>query len=216
MTPPFIRSTRAAAGSGAIALTMCLAACLSGCFSVPASRSYLLRPASQVPMVATSNPGLPVLALEPVRVPDYLDTTELVLRDGEHRIKDSRSGHWGERLSSGVSEFLQGDLARRLPGEWVISARDGGDSARNLNVHIERFDVWADGHCVLVASWTLRDPARDKTAAPERAVVELPTTAPLALDDARVVAAMDDTLDILAGRIAASIEADRGPPASAP
>jgi uncharacterized lipoprotein YmbA len=205
MTPQCIRS--------AAALTACVAICLAGCFSAPASHTYLLRPASEIPPVATANPALPVLAFQPVRVPDYLDTTDLVLRDGDHRIKASRSGHWGERLSSGVSEFLEGDLARRLPGEWLIVARDGGDAPRKLSIHIERFDVWPDGHCVLVASWTLRDPSRGKNAAPERAVVELPAASGLAIDDSRLVAAMDDALDTLAVRIAASIEADRGPPA---
>lgn len=214
---PSVRSPHTAAGAaavGAMAIVGCLTAALAGCFSVAASRTYLLRPASQVPIASTSNPSLPVLALESVRVPDYLDTTDLLLRDGEYRIKSSRTGHWGERLSSGVSEFLQAALARRMPGESLISARDGGDSTRKLSVRIERFDVWPDGHGVLVASWTIRYPSRVMTATPERAVVEFPTTASPVTGDDGVVAAMDDSLDVLAGRIAVSIEADRGSPES--
>jgi len=182
------------------------AAILVGCFSVSGSRTYLLRPASEVALPSQHNAGLAVLAVAPVRVPDYLDSTDLVLRQGDHRLEASRTAHWGERLSSGVTEVLQAELARRLPDQWVTSSRDSGVAARKLDVRIERFDVWPDGRCVLVAGWTVRDPAHHRNAVGESATVEHPPGGSPTIGDARLVAAMDEALETLAERIAASLE----------
>jgi uncharacterized lipoprotein YmbA len=98
-----------------------------------------------------------------VLVPDYLDTTDILLRDGRNEIKVDPTGRWGERLSDGLTQALAADLAARLPRESVVL--DASDRAgRRLLVSVQALDLWPDGHCVMAADWSLVEPGA-KTAA---------------------------------------------------
>ena len=72
---------------------------LTCCGSDPVSRTYVLSPPVDPVARAVSEAGRPVLEVRRVSVPDYLDTTDIVSRDGRNELKVSSTGHWGERLS---------------------------------------------------------------------------------------------------------------------
>ncbi len=136
-------------------VVIALLSLLAGCASHPSRNIYVLNSASDS---ATSTAGAataPVIHLERVLVPDYLDTTEILLRVGQHELQESRTGRWGERLSVGITHALRADLADRLPEDSVSLGRSSDRSARQIRVMVETFDVWADGHCVLKANWSL-------------------------------------------------------------
>jgi uncharacterized lipoprotein YmbA len=103
------------------------------------------------------------LGVRRVLVPDYLDTTDILLRDGRNEIKVDTTGRWGERLSKGLTQALAADLAVRLPRDSVVLDASG-IAPRQLLINVEAMDVWPDGHCVIAADWSIVD-RRAKSAA---------------------------------------------------
>jgi uncharacterized protein len=132
-----------------------LLALFAGCASHPSRNIYVLNRASNSAVSTAGAAAAPVLHLERVLVPDYLDTTDILLRVGQHELQVSHTGRWGERLSVGITHALRADLAERLPKETVLLGRTADRSARQMRVMVDAFDVWADGHCVLQANWSL-------------------------------------------------------------
>ena len=133
-----------------------LIAILTGCISHGERRHiYALDAALDPPAHPEAATQGPELQLERVLVPDYLDTTDLVLRAGAHELRESPTSRFGERLSLSITHALRSELSARLPDETVALARPGDRSARRILVNVDAFDVWASGRCVLVANWTI-------------------------------------------------------------
>jgi uncharacterized protein len=177
---------------------------LAGCGGGAQQRTYVLSP----PVAPTPNLSAAAdagLHLQPVLLPDYLDTTEIMLRSGQHELKASPTGQWGERLSDGMTQALAADLAVRLPREAVTIGPAAGPPARQIVVTVDAFDVQADGHCVLTARWTIlkADNTTVLAAGQQDFVTAAAGTAPK-LDDAGIVAAMAATVQELSDRIAAA------------
>jgi uncharacterized lipoprotein YmbA len=174
---------------------------LWGCGSYPLPKIYVLGdpapPTAAVPGADT----LPVIELGTVRVPDELDSTDIVRRVGANQMVPSRTGRWGTRLSVGITEDLAADLSRRLPGV-TIEARGRYEPSRRLLVTIERFEIGADGRCALTASWRLAGPD-GKLAAPSDTGTVVQTAA--SGSDAAAAAAMTLAIDDLAGQIEATV-----------
>jgi uncharacterized lipoprotein YmbA len=80
----------------------------------------------------------PVMQLQRVLIPDYLDTTDILLRVGPHEIQESSTGRFGERLSLGVTHALRADLVSPV------------------------------GRCVLVADWSILDANRQTVLSVDR------------------------------------------------
>jgi uncharacterized lipoprotein YmbA len=146
--------------------------------------------------------GLPVVELKPVRVPDYLDTTDLVVRD-DGQLVPSRTGRWGERLSVGATRALGTALAARLPRLLVTTAPPVERPAWQVLVDLDTFEARRDGQIVLTGRWSVTDGAGRATLAAERVSLVEPLAG---AGDAAVAAAMTRDLEALAARIAAAFE----------
>ena len=185
-------------------------ALLMGCqASGPPPRIYVLTPpVDPVPGVRPET-GRPVLELAKVSLPDYLDSSDILLRDGRNELKPSTTGKWGERLSVGITHALGATLARRLPRVLVVQAALSGQNARRLLVDVEAFDIRADGRCVLTARWTVPKedgPASTAISARATVITQASGTAGAAgLADGAVVSAMEAALSQLGDHIAASL-----------
>jgi uncharacterized lipoprotein YmbA len=174
----------------------------TGCASgPPARRLYVLG----TPLESTEAAGNgPVVWLRRISLPEYLDSTDIVWRAGQHGLQTSPTGRWGERLSLGITQALATDLTARLPQNRVVWSDPGRNSTRELLVDVEGFDAWPDGHCVLSATWTLTDATNSAVLGGAR---ETFTAAPArgeAQSDVRVVAGMADVLGKLADSIASA------------
>jgi uncharacterized lipoprotein YmbA len=188
-------------------LTLLALIVLTGCSSSPVPRTYVLSAPADPIVGVHGEAGRPVLELPTVSLPDYLDTTDILLRYGRNELKPSKTGQWGERLSVGITHALEASLERRLPGMLVVHTPLSGQPARRLLVDVGSFDVQPDGRCVLTARWTI--PGQDPGTA---AVAEQGTFLTMAaagskesLTDAAIVSAMEATVDQLADRIAISL-----------
>jgi hypothetical protein len=180
---------------------------LVGCTASPLPRTYVLgTPAAPDPGVVNEG-GRPVVELPTVALPDYLDSTDIVLRNGQNELKPSTTGRWGERLSLGITHALEAALSRRLPGVLVTHTSMPGQGAISLLVNVEAFDVHPDGQCVLTARWMLPGSNAQSAAISQRGtfVTKAPGPASGPLADSAIVSAMAAAVDQLADRIATSL-----------
>jgi len=186
-------------------LLMVLICSLSGCIADRPRRVFVLSEAITSPAVGTAKIVGPVLQLQRVLVPDYLDTTDIDLRVGEHELRASATARWGERLSLGITHALRADLATRLPMPIVTLEEPTARSAWQLLVSVAAFDVWPDGRCVLAASWTILDARSGAVLTAGKSTLVTGAASHGKLGDAKLVAAMADTVGKLAGRIATAV-----------
>jgi uncharacterized lipoprotein YmbA len=95
-----------------------------------------------------------------ILVPDFLDSTDILMRSGSNEVKASSTGRWGERLSLGLTLAISADLAARMPDYSIV--QDGaGTASRQLRITINSLDLWESGRCVLTADWSIVD--KDKS-----------------------------------------------------
>ncbi len=179
----------------------CLAL-LIGCSSGPAPRIYVLStPATPIGAVQPES-GRPILELKPVSLPDDLDTSDLLIRNGRNELTVSATARWGERLSIGTTHALAAALVSRMPGMTIVTTPVYRQPAGSIRVEIEAFDMLPDGRCILIARWVVEGPDRRAPAISERGSVT--TRVKDGLSDAAIVAAMGEAIDKLADHIAAA------------
>jgi uncharacterized lipoprotein YmbA len=148
---------------------------------------------------------MPALQVETASLPAFLDNNDILVRDGRYALDSSRTGHWGERLSLGITHTLAADLTRKLPGYRVSLRRSDAPAGRRLQVEVESFDVYPDGRCVLMASWSVVQKSGVAPANIGRGVFATPALRVNHADDEQLVSAMAGTIDQLADAIAGSM-----------
>lgn len=132
-------------------------ACVTGgCASLPNATRYVLTPPADGSAPRASPTAVPRLQVGPVAVPAFLDSTDIVIREGAVEVRASTTGRWAERLSSGLRDALVATLRARLPNGTLLEAPAVDTGIRYLSVTVTAFDVWTDGRVVLVAHWVLR------------------------------------------------------------
>jgi len=179
---------------------------LAGCASDPPLRTYVLSTPVNAKAEVSTAPGRPILQLQPVVLPDYLDTTDIVLRRGPNEIEASPTGRWGERLSQGLSHALAADLATRLPQDRITlgSSRDRSDW--QILVNVDAFDVQPNGRCILSARWTILKKDGKEVPVGSGIFITQATGINDGVGDAALVSAMAGTVGQLADRIALVVD----------
>jgi len=168
---------------------------LAGCAGGPPVRTFVLS-------AALDPQTYPV---QPVLLPDYLDTEEILVRNGLHELQASATGRWGERLSAGIAHSLSAALVLRLPGYRLEPGRPRDKAARQVIVDVEAFDVWRDGHCALSASWTILERETGAVVVADRGLFTTPPGSLSASGDDTVVAAMARAVGELAVALSAAV-----------
>lgn len=162
---------------------------------------YALGPPAAARTVVVSKMGLPIIELRPVRLPVYLDTTDLIARKGSE-IVVSRTGRWSERLSVGVTRSLAASLTALLPCLDVAATTPIGQPVREILVDIDAFETGADRQVVLTARWTLTNKDGHDVLQTERVSIIEPAAN---TGDRAVVAAMSRAVEDLASHISVAI-----------
>ena len=184
----------------AVIIALVVAACGSG--AAP-PQEYALEASVAAPARAVSQADLPVIEIRPVRLPEYLDSTNLVTRRPGGQIMPSPTARWGERLSVGADRFMVMSLASQLPNA-AVTAMPLEQSAWQVSIDLDAFEPRPDGTCVLAGRWALRNARRGVTQS-ERVALSVPIGGD---NDEQVVAAMTRVLGELSERIAAAIRSE--------
>jgi uncharacterized lipoprotein YmbA len=194
-----------------MAMIVCAVLITAACTSDPAPRTFLLgRRLAIATSPTVDSDGVPV-QVQTVTVPDYLDTEDILLREGAHGLAASPGARWGERLSAGMTHALTAALVTRLPDYRVAPARPPDPLARQVLVDVTAFDVGRDGRCELRAGWTISVPGSASPSLRRQAVFVTPAVGGFPAPDATVVAAMAATVDRLADALAIDIAAAASP-----
>jgi uncharacterized lipoprotein YmbA len=186
---------------------MALLLCMSGCSSGPPLHTYVLTPPLGLgPLAASPASSEDRILVRGVLVPDYLDTTDILLRHGGNEVEVSATGRWSERLSQGLTRALATDLQKRLPAHTVVFDRSS-PAQRQVLINVNALDLWRDGRCALAATWTIVDhDASRAVATGSGTFYSSPIGTTTEVGDARLVDAMTRTVDELADAIALKIQ----------
>jgi uncharacterized lipoprotein YmbA len=140
------------------ALLLVVLFALAGCGSAPTARYYVLSPLEEgvknAPPAQTRNLAVVVAS---VRLPQYLDRTEIVTRDGASRLQLADFAQWGGSLRQDMTRVLVGNLGQLLGSDRVVAAGSAPRAAPDYRVEVEilRFERAADGRVQLAARWWL-------------------------------------------------------------
>ena len=135
-----------------------LALLLAGCASSPRTHFYTLG-APEKPHTIGFNPDGVRLGLWRVQLPEMLDRTEIVTREGRFHIKLAELHRWAERLDDNISRVIAHELARRLDTD-NISVSPWPAHVKNdyqLRIRFSRFDGALGGEIVISGTWHLLD-----------------------------------------------------------
>ena len=187
-----------------LTMAVALVATLSGCGADPLRNVYVLGDAPPSRPADIPQLGKPLVEVKPTLLPDYLDTTDIVIRGRDRQLIASTTGRWGERLSIGVTHAVDLALAAKLPQFAVTDYPTDSTAWRQILIDIVAFETLADGNCVLDARWAIRSGRTGDPIDEQRAVFVTQVTAP---GDVPIVAAMSRNVDMLAARIAEELQA---------
>lgn len=140
-------------------MACCSLLSLAGCASPPL-RLYTLGVPSD------ANIGEPhlssraaTIAISRVILPDYLDSQDIITRQGEEILRSARA-RWATRLSLGVTDLLTNVLSNKRPSELITDQPLADVATMRVQIDISRFDVDTNGVATLDATWAVlpRDP----------------------------------------------------------
>lgn len=183
----------------ATSLTLLALAALSGC-AAPPVQFYTLGAPAIAQADAAIPATVPVLNVSHVALPDYLDSQDILTRQGD-RLDRSTNGRWASRLSQGVTDLLAAKLGQDWPGYMVTTQPLAESPALRLAVNISRMDIDSSGQGSLAADWALIPADEHQPILRSRGSF---TTQGNITTDAGKVALTRELVEQLASRIASS------------
>ncbi|MBB3881430.1 PqiC family protein [Acetobacter oeni] len=188
--------------SGFAAAALLLSVSLSACAG-PALQLYTLGgPATgSAPVQGAVAPGTPILEIRRASLPDYLDTQDIVVRQGTS-IQRSANGRWAERLSDGITDFVAARIGAARPDLFVTDQSLSVPATARLAINITRLDIPTSGTATLEASWSLIPVDASKPEQLQRGTV---TASGSAAKDADAVTLADTLVSQLSDRIVRSL-----------
>lgn len=131
---------------------------LSGCFGgiSPMSEFFLLQTTSQKEVVS---PLKTTIAVEAVKVPDFLDKPQIVLRQKDSsQVTFSETKRWAEPLSAILQRTLIDDLSVYLPNSYVKTRRYTDETYKyTIAVEVNQMTGTLGGQAVLEVWWSLKN-----------------------------------------------------------
>jgi len=178
----------------------------SGCgVAGPPPQSYVLGDAVKPSAGDAFLPIGPTVLVRPVRVPDYLDTMDILWRRDDGRIIASQSGRWGERLSRGIGDAVAGDLQQMLPHTVVTTSGSQQSPQLQIMIDIQTLDLPSHGPCVLAGRWSIWPGEGGRMLHGEEVLLTTPVNGTA---DTDAVAAINRQVNQLILRIAPVLAAD--------
>ena len=184
--------------------SLAIAILVSACSSAgPPPELYVLGEAARPKPEPVSQLDDPIVEVKPVRVPDYLDTTDIFTRGPGGRIVASQSARWGERVSVGVTRAVATSLEARLPQLVVTTSPPLEHPRWQVLIDLDAFEVQPGGPSVLTARWSIREGRGGQKLREERISLSTPVGHG---SDQEVVETMTRQVDQLVDRIAPALQ----------
>ncbi|MFP9459519.1 membrane integrity-associated transporter subunit PqiC [Pectobacterium brasiliense] len=141
-------------------LSLTVLALLSSCSSPPVRYHTLLTPASPVAplslMANTTHAAPFFIDVLPVGIPAQLDTSQIVIRQGDSGAVVLDNERWLSPLSEEIRTALSADLTQRLNTQDVSGlVRSADTPVVRIHLQVRRFDSWPGQSVALDADWSL-------------------------------------------------------------
>ncbi len=133
----------------------------AGCASTAPSRFYQLESLKTANTVASPGEQSVVVAIGPLRIPDYLDRPQIVTRSGPSELSLADFDRWAGSLEKDVIRVLTEDISALLPPDrffvipWVSSSQSSAPSLYRVEVNIIRFEGAPGRSVLLKAQWAV-------------------------------------------------------------
>ncbi len=136
---------------------------LTGCASGPSSKFYQLTALQGgAPVTHDMSPSNSlVIAIGPVRVPDYLDRPQIVTRSGKNELKLAQFDRWAGSLESDVSRVLAENISSLLPADrfsvvrWTPYRASELPAAYRVEVLVDHFEGKLGDSVLLQGQWRI-------------------------------------------------------------
>lgn len=138
-----------------VSLFVCLL--LGACSASPGIESIALGTTRSSPVEPSPvQVSMPILEVARVSLPDWLDSTDIVLGTRGGALDISRSAKWAERLSVGASRILSSDIRERFILVTVYEAPAPAPADYRFITQIDK--LGCDGRlCSVEARWAVVD-----------------------------------------------------------
>lgn len=141
-------------------LSITVLALLSACSSSPVRYHTLLTPASPAAtlsfMANTTHAAPFFIDVLPVGVPAQLDTSQIVIRQGDSGAVVLDNERWLSPLSEEIRTALSADLTQRLNTQDVSGlVRSADTPVVRIHLQVRRFDSWPGQSVAFDADWSL-------------------------------------------------------------
>lgn len=176
-----------------------------GCAQTPPSDFYVLSaiPTTETPSGAQTRESLSI-GVGPVKIPEYLNRTQIVTRTGRNRLDVSEFNRWGGSLAANISGVVAENLSTILGTDevFLFPTQDPVAPAYRVIVSVTKFDGTLGDRAELDARWLITGPRRREQLATGRTRVE---ELPAGRDYDAYVAAQSRALEALSREIAAEL-----------
>ncbi|CAG74469.1 putative lipoprotein [Pectobacterium atrosepticum SCRI1043] len=134
--------------------TLIVIALLSACSSPPVHYHTLLAPASPVATTAYTAPFF--IDVLPVGVPTQIDTSQLVIRQGDSGAVVLDNERWLSPMGEEIRTALSVGLTQRLNTQDVSGlVRTAETPVVRIHLQVRRFDSWPGQFVTFEADWSL-------------------------------------------------------------
>ncbi|MEN8259507.1 MAG: PqiC family protein [Pseudomonadota bacterium] len=118
---------------------------------------YLLKPTLPARSGAVLAQPDSTLFIKAIRLPEYLERPQMIVRDQGHRLRLSEFHRWAEPLRDNFARILAENLeARMAPQGIAVRSREyRGAAGYELGLEILRFETELNGNAVLKVRWNL-------------------------------------------------------------
>ena len=141
---------------------------ITGCGSSPPVHYYGLEPMNIT--YEPDDPGSPLLGLGPLRTPEYLSRSQIVMRNGAGNIIIDDYHRWVEPLDQSVHRIVAANVDALLSGVAVLAFPYNAafDLDYQLIGRVEQFDADSSSHAILVVQWSVVGNTKNIIVAPRR------------------------------------------------
>ena len=190
-----------------------VAAGITGCASSPPSRFYTLTSLAPQQIRQAAQPVS--VSIAPVELPDYLDRSQIVTREGLNGLKLAEYDRWLGSLSDNIAAVLAENLAQLLGTDqlFLLPSLRGGKVDYAVSMRVLRLDCTPGDQVVLKVQWSLCTGSERKGCLTQTARFTEQ------LHDGRyetMVAAVSHTLELLSREIAGVISSRQKNTAAGP
>ncbi len=148
------------------------------------------------------------LGVGPLRLPEYLNRSQIVTRGGGSELEVDEFSRWAEPLTQALHRVVSTDVDNMMNGVMVIAfpweAVVHNEVDYRLLGEVTRFDADRSGRVVLDIQWAISDITGQPAVVIRRTKYE--TRAARPDDPAIVVSAMNDALAMFSRDVASELE----------